>query len=127
MVDSLGFTRAQLTQGFLVGFVVAGILFGLLAGVLIDRWGPRQVMRIGIWCVGLPLILMGSMTRLWQCIVEVFGFVLTGPIPNQVLISNWFRLKRGRAMGSAYLGLGVGGAVAPLLINGLVQNFGSRY
>jgi sugar phosphate permease len=131
MVDSLGFTRAQLTQGFLVGFVVAGILFGLLAGILIDRRGPRQVMGIGIWCVGLPLILMGSMTRLWQyylfCIVEVFGFVLTGPIPNQVLISNWFRLKRGRAMGSAYLGLGMGGAVAPLLINGLVQNFGWRH
>ena len=75
MVDSLGFTRAQLTQGFLVGFVVAGLLFGLLAGVLIDRLGSRQVIRIGIWCVGLPLIPMGSMTRLWQyyllCIMEV--------------------------------------------------------
>lgn len=131
MVDSLGFTRAQLTQGFLVGFVVAGILFGLLAGILIDRLGPHQVMRIGIWCVGLPLILMGSMTRLWQyyllCILEVIGFVLTGPIPNQVLISNWFRLKRGRAMSTAYLGLGMGGAISPLLINSLIQNFGWRH
>lgn len=131
IVDSLGFTRAQLTQGFLVGFVVAAILFGLLAGILIDRQGPRQVMRIGIWCVGAPLILMGSMTRLWHyylcCIVEVFGFVLTGPIPNQVLISNWFQLKRGRAMGIAYLGLGIGGAVAPVLINSLIRNFGWRH
>ena len=131
LVDSLGFTRAQLTQGFLVGFVVAGLLFGLLAGVLIDLLGPRQVMRIGVWCVGLPLILMGSITRLWQyyllCIVEVFGYVLTGPIPNQVLISNWFRLKRGRAMGSAYLGLGLGGAVSPILINSLIQAFGWRH
>ena len=131
MVDSLGFTRAQLTQGFLVGFVVAGLLFGLLAGVLIDRLGSRQVIRIGIWCVGLPLIGMGSMTCLWQyyllCIIEVVGYVLTGPIPNQVLISNWFRLKRGRAMGGAYLGLGVGGAISPLLINGLIQSFGWRH
>jgi MFS family permease len=131
LVDSLGFTRAQLTQGFLLGFVVAGILFGLLAGVLIDRLGPRQVIRVGIWCVGLPLILMGSMTRLWHyyllCIAEVFGYVLTGPIPNQVLISNWFRAKRGRAMGTAYLGLGAGGAVSPLLINSLIQSFGWRH
>ena len=130
MVDSLGFTRAQLTQGFLVGFVVAALLFGILAGVLIDRLGSRQVIRIGIWCVGLPLILMGSMTRLWQyyllCIMEVVGYVLTGPIPNQVLISNWFRVKRGRAMGGAYLGLGLGGAISPLLINGLIQSFGWR-
>ena len=99
IVSSLGFTRAQLTQGFLVGFVAAGLLFGLLAGVLIDSLGPRQVIRVGIWCVGVPLILMGSMTRLWHyyvlCIAEVVGYVLTGPIPNQVLISNWFRLKRG--------------------------------
>lgn len=131
MVGTLGFSRAQLTQGFLLGFVVAGLLFGLLAGVLIDRLGPRQVIRVGIWCVGLPLILMGHMTRLWQyyflCIAEVFGYVLTGPIPNQVLISNWFRLKRGRAMGAAYLGLGVGGAVSPLLINSLIQGFGWRH
>jgi MFS family permease len=130
MVSALGFTRAQLTQGFLFGFVVVGLLFGLLAGVLIDRLGPRQVIRVGIWCVGLPLILMGHMTRLWQyyflCIGEVFGYVLTGPIPNQVLISNWFRLKRGRAMGIAYLGLGAGGAVSPLLINSLIQGFGWR-
>ena len=131
MVDSLGFTRSQLTQGFLLGFVFAGLLFGLFAGALIDRLGSRQVIRIGIWCVGVPLILMGSMTRLWQyyllCIAEVFGYVLTGPIPNQVLISSWFRVKRGRAMGAAYLGLGVGGAISPLLINGLIANFGWRH
>jgi MFS family permease len=131
MVDSLGFTRAELTQGFLLGFVVAALLFGILAGVLIDRLGSRRVILIGIWCVGLPLILMGSMTRLWQyyllCIMEVVGYVLTGPIPNQVLISNWFRVKRGRAMGGAYLGLGLGGAISPLLINRLIQSFGWRH
>jgi MFS family permease len=131
MVDSLGFTRSQLTQGFLIGFVVAALLFGILAGVLIDRWGARRVIRIGIWFVGLSLILMGSMTRLWHyyvlCVTEVIGYVLTGPIPNQVLISKWFRVRRGRAMGYAYLGLGLGGAISPLLINALIQSFGWRH
>jgi MFS family permease len=131
MVDSLGFTRSQLTQGFLIGFVVAALLFGILAGVLIDRWGARRVIRIGIWFVGISLILMGSMTRLWQyyvlCVTEVIGYVLTGPIPNQVLISNWFQIRRGRAMGYAYLGLGLGGAISPLLINALIQSFGWRH
>src|SRR5256885_330692 len=32
-VESLGFTRAQVTQGFLLGFLVAGLPFGFLAGV----------------------------------------------------------------------------------------------
>jgi MFS family permease len=130
LVTSLGFTRGQLTQGFLFGFVFAGLFFGLLAGVLIDRLGPRRVIRFGIAFVGLSLVFMGSMTRLWQyyvlCFTEVVGYVLTGPIPNQVLVSNWFRLKRGRAMGCAYLGLGLGGAVSAPLINALVEHFGWR-
>ena len=130
LIESLGFTRAQLTQGFLIGFVVSALLLGILAGVLIDRFGARSVIRVGIGFVGLSLILMGSMTHLWEyytlCITEVIGYVLTGPIPNQVLISNWFSAMRGRAMGYAYLGLGVGGAVSPLLISVLIHGLGWR-
>jgi MFS family permease len=130
LVESLGFTRAQLTQGFLIGFAVSALLLGILAGVLIDRFGTRSVIRVGIAFVGLSLILMGSMAHLWQyyalCIAEVVGYVLAGPIPNQVLISNWFCTRRGRAMGYAYLGLGVGGAVSPLLISGLIHGLGWR-
>jgi MFS family permease len=130
LVDSLGFTRAQVTQGFLYGFVVVGLALGFLAGVLIDRLGPRRVILVGIGFVGLSLVLMGRMTQLWQyyvlCMTEVIGYVLAGPIPNQVLIANWFRAKRGRAMGYAYLGLGLGGAISPLWIGWLIESFGWR-
>jgi MFS family permease len=51
---------------------------------------------------------------------------LSGPIPNQVLIANWFRKVRGRAMGYAYLGLGLGGAVSPVVVHWLVTDFGWR-
>jgi len=127
LTSSLGFTRAQAMQGFLIGFVGVALCFGLVAGILIDRLGARQVIRVGIWFVGLSLILMGRMSRLWQyyglCVTEVIGYTLAGPIPNQVLISNWFQAKRGRAMGYAYLGLGLGGATAPLLVNTLIERF----
>ena len=130
LVESLGFTRAQVTQGFLYGFAIVGLALGFLAGVMIDRLGPRRVILLGIGFVGLSLVFMGRMTHLWQyyllCITEVIGYVLTGPIPNQVLISNWFRAKRGRAMGYAYLGLGLGGAVSPLAIGWLISNLGWR-
>jgi len=130
LVESLGFTRAQVTQGFLYGFVVVGLALGFLAGALIDRFGPRQVIRLGIGFVGLSLVLMAWISSLWQyyalCIAQVVGYVLAGPIPNQVLIANWFRARRGRAMGVAYLGLGTGGAIAPLLIGELIGRFGWR-
>jgi MFS family permease len=131
MMQSLGFTRAQLTTGFLLGFVAGALPFGLLAGSLIDRLGARSVIWTGVWLVGLSMILMGSMTRLWQfyllCVIEVIGYTLAGPIPNQVLIANWFQRKRGRAMGYAYLGLGVGGAISPLAIDKLIQSLGWRH
>jgi len=37
--------------------------------------------------------------------MEVLGYVFAGPIANQVLVARWFRVRRGRAMGYAYLGL----------------------
>ena len=131
LVESLGFTRAQVTQGFLLGFLFAGLPFGLLAGAVIDRIGARWVILSGAGLIGVSLLLMGSMTKLWHyellCIMEVLGYVLAGPIANQVLVARWFRVRRGRAMGYAYLGLGMGGVISPLLVNFLMRSFGWRH
>jgi MFS family permease len=130
-VDSLGFTRSQVTQGFLLGFLVAGLPSGFLAGALIDRLGARWVILTGVGLIGVSLLLMGWMTQFWHyevlCVFEVLGYVLAGPIANQVLISRWFQARRGRAMGYAYLGLGLGGVAAPILINWLTASFGWRH
>ena len=131
LIESLRFTRAQLSTGFLLGFAFVALPVGILAGTLIDRLGAQKVISVGIWLVGLSLVLMGSMTRLWEfyllCTMAAVGYVLSGPIPNQVLVANWFRVKRGRAMGYAYLGLGLGGAVSPLVIQPLIQAWGWRH
>ena len=129
LVDSLHFTRSQVAQGLFLGFVIVAPAFGFM-GALIDRIGARRVLRVGILLVALPLVLMGGMTRLWEyyvlCIVEVVGYVLAGPISNQVLVANWFQAKRGRAMGYAYLGLGLGGVAAPVLAAYLIGGVGWR-
>jgi MFS family permease len=130
-VVALGFTRAQVTQGFLVGFLLVGLPFGFWAGSLIDRVGARWVILPGIAFIGLPLIAAGSITHLWQyevlCVAEVIGYTLAGPIANQVLITQWFRLRRGRAMGYAYLGLGLSGVVFPLAASSLIRAYGWRH
>jgi len=130
-VESLHFTRAQVTQGFLLGFLLAGLPFGFLAGAAIDRIGARLVILSGVGLVGTSLLLMGSMTKFWHyellCVMEVVGYVLAGPIANQVLVAQWFRVRRGRAMGYAYLGLGLGGVISPMLVNSLMRHFGWRH
>jgi MFS family permease len=130
-VESLGFTRAQVTQGFFLGFLFAGLPCGLLAGWLIDKVGAQPVILGGVVMAGASLVLMGFITRFWQfevlCITEVIGYVFAGPIGNQVLIARWFDRRRGQAMGYAYLGLGFGGVVASMLVNYLATNFGWRH
>jgi MFS family permease len=130
LIESLGFSRQQATAGIFYGFVVMAPLFGLLAGVLIDRAGARAVILCGVGFVGFSLVFMGMMGSVRQyyllCITEVVGYVLAGPIPNQVLIANWFQARRGRAMGYAYLGLGLGGALSPVLIHALIEKLGWR-
>jgi len=130
-VESLGFSRAQVTQGFFLGFLIIGLPFGLLAGAVIDRVGARWVIVTGAGIVGISLLLMAKMTKLWHyeglCALEVLGYVFAGPIANQVLVSRWLCARRGRAMGFAYLGLGSGGVVAPLLVNYLIRTYGWRH
>ncbi|HET6218680.1 MAG TPA: MFS transporter [Acidobacteriaceae bacterium] len=127
----LGFARGQVTQGFLLGFLFLGLPCGVLTGAFIDRIGARRVILSGIGLIGVPLILMGQMHKLWQyevlCLLEVVGYTLSGPISNQVLVSRWFHMRRGRAMGYAYLGLGLGGVVAPPVMNLLILHFGWRH
>ena len=130
LIDSLHFSRQQANTGMFLGFAGVAPLLGLLVGALIDRLGARLAILLGTGFVGASLFLMGSIHSLRQfyllCFTEVVGYVLAGPIPNQVLIANWFRVMRGRAMGYAYLGLGFGGTVSPLLAHWLIETFGWR-
>jgi sugar phosphate permease len=87
-------------------------------------------MMAGIVMAGGALIGLGASTAVWTFYVFYFfnalGYVCGGPLPNQVLLSQWFDRARGKAMGIAYLGIGIGGALVPLLANRLTQQFGWR-
>jgi sugar phosphate permease len=129
-VKDLGWTRQQVTSGNAYSKLVVGPLFGFLAGLLIDKVGPRRVMIAGILIAGGALIGLGAVTTLAAFYTFYFlnavGYVAGGPLPNQVLLSRWFDAARGKAMGIAYLGIGVGGAIVPLLAHALVQSMGWR-
>ena len=84
-----------------------------MAGWIIDRFGPRRLMMAGIVMAGVALIGLAHMTSLWMFylfyLLNALGYVCGGPLPNQVLLSRWFDKSRGKAMGFAYLGIGIGG------------------
>lgn len=127
MVREFGWSRTQVTSGNALSKLVVGPLFGFLAGWFVDKFGPRRLMLAGILMGGVALIGLGSMTALWMFylfyLFNALGYVCAGPLPNQVLLTRWFDKARGRAMGFAYLGIGLGGALVPLLSVWLVQTF----
>ena len=119
MVRDFGWSRAQVTSGNAISKLIVGPLFGFLAGWLVDRFGPRRLMIAGILMAGVALVGLGMIRTLAGFylfyVFNALGYVCGGPLPNQVLLSRWFTGGRGRAMGVAYLGIGIGGAVVPFL------------
>src|SRR5580765_2900638 len=130
MVKEFGWSRAQVTSGNALSKLLIGPLFGFMAGWIVDRFGPRRLMMAGILMAGIALIGLGAISALWMFyffyLLNALGYVCGGPLPNQVLLSRWFDRTRGKAMGVAYLGIGIGGALVPILAAWLTQHFGWR-
>jgi len=129
-IADFGWTRATITSGNAVGKVIVGPVFGFIAGWFIDKFGPRRLMLTGILMGGFALIGLSVMTTLWQFylfyLFNALGYLFGGPLPNQVMISRWFNKSRGRIMGIAYLGIGVGGMLVPQIAKALNTSFGWR-
>jgi MFS family permease len=131
MVRDFGWTRAQVTSGNAYSKLFIGPLFGFVAGYMIDKFGPRRMMMTGIVMAGGALIgfslMSGAFWMFYLCyLFNALGYVCGGPLPNQVLLSRWFDKSRGKAMGFAYVGIGLGGAIVPLLAAWLVSQIGWR-
>ena len=128
MVRDLGWTRREVTSGNAYSKLLIGPLFGFLAGWIVDRFGPKRLMIAGILMAGGALMGLGAVSTLTFFYVfylfNALGYVCGGPLPNQVLLSRWFDRNRGKAMGFAYLGIGVGGAAVPLIAHALTQAYG---
>lgn len=128
MSESHQWSHKVVTSGNLLGKLLVGPMFGFAAGWMIDRYGPRWMMIYGALMMAISLIGLGFSKSLpmfylfW--IFNAIGYVAGGPLPSQVLVSRWFDKNRGKAMGIAYLGIGTGGAFAPIISSKLVPEFG---
>jgi MFS family permease len=131
MVKEFSWSREQVTSGNAYSKLIVGPLFGFFAGWIVDKFGPRRLMMTGIVLAGGAVIGLSMMSgAFWMFFLfylfNALGYVCGGPLPNQVLLSRWFDKSRGKAMGFAYLGIGVGGALVPLLSHWLTGMLGWR-
>lgn len=91
MTQQFGWTRAQVTSGNALGKLAVGPIFGFFAGWIVDRYGAPRLILAGILMAGVALVGLGSISTLGMFylfyVFNALGYVLAGPIPNQVLLS----------------------------------------
>jgi len=128
MTREYGWARTIVTSGNALGKLIVAPLFGFFTGWLIDKYGPRRLMMAGVLMMGIALFGLSFSDSLplfyLFYLFNALGYLCGGPLPCQVLISRWFTKNRGKAMGIAYLGIGTGGALVPLIAAGLEKHYG---
>ncbi len=126
-VRDFGWSRVMVTSGSAFGRITVALL-GFGVGWLIDRFGPRRLILTGVIFGGIALMALSTMHAPWQfylfSLLAALGYICGGPLPNQVLTSRWFTRSRGKAMGIAYLGVGVGGMLVPQIAKWLNMRLG---
>ena len=111
------------------GFPMAALLTIWVGPTLIPRHSPKKLIIVGTGLTALAFLGFGSMKGailLYFALYFVYtvGYLFSGPIPHQILVSQWFRAKRGLAMGMIYVGVGLFGGLGAYLVRGLTDHFG---
>lgn len=128
MQDALKLTNTQtgeLQSWNLVGYLLTVVVAGILAA----RYGPRIVISVSLFVVGIAMIATGlfptfDAARVGRFLGGVGG--AGGNVPAMGLVSAWFGGKRrGLAAGAAVAGSSIGLIVTGQLIPGILSQYGA--
>ncbi len=121
---TFGWTKAQIT----LGFPLAALPTILIGPLVIHRFSPRKLILAGTALTFLAFLGFGTMGgNIWVYwglwLVYAAGYMFSGPIPHQAIVSQWFRKNRGKAMGLLYAGAGLIGSLGSFLVKPLTEFF----
>ena len=126
---SLGWARGEVMAGFTLFYLMVG-LASPVVGRFVDRYGARPVIPVGALMMGLGFVLVSRMSVLYLFYV---GYVIIGIgaaamslVPCSAVISNWFKRKRGTAVGLMAGGIGAGGVVMAPFVGYMLSHFDWR-
>ncbi|MQG51598.1 MAG: MFS transporter [SAR202 cluster bacterium] len=105
-------------------------LIGPLEGYLVDRFGPRTMMFIGLPIMSLGFFLISIAQNITVFIIcFLLGVVLGSSLglgnPISTSVANWWVKKRGRAFGILWLGTSLASIIVPL-VNMFIESYGWR-
>lgn len=125
----LGWGRGQIMVGFTLFWVMMGVASPLF-GRILDKHGARRAIPLGAVVMGLGFVVLSQVDGL---VLFYLGYVLVGtgaagigPVPSSAIVSNWFKKKRGTAVGITSAGIGAGGVVMAPIVGYLLEAYDWR-
>jgi cyanate permease len=126
----LGLSRAAASGAAGMGTMVGSLLAPFL-GLIVDKFGPKLAILVGVLITVVGLMLMGIVTSVlgfylvWGLLLGI-GVNLGLTIAIDKALANWFVKKIGLAMGSKFALIGLVGAMALPCVSWLVMKAGWR-
>jgi MFS family permease len=130
IVDEFGWERGVTAGAFSFGFVVSAVMSPLI-GRMMDRFGPRAVMELGVALMASGLLLAPLTTQPWHLYLTIgvlvgAGSICLGYSGQSLFLPNWFNRRRGLAMGLAFAGVGIGSVTLLPWVQHMIEQTGWR-
>ena len=129
VLSEFGWTRAMTSGAFSLSMVLHGLL-GIVTGGLTDRFGPRMVMTLCGFLLGLGYFLMSQTSTIWQLYLFYGVIVGTGMggafVPLTSTVARWFVKRRSMMTGIVLTGIGIGSLIAAPVAHWLVSMYDWR-
>jgi MFS family permease len=102
-----------------------------LIGRMMDRFGPRGVMELGVALMAAGMLLAPLTTQPWHLYLTIgvlvgAGSVCLGYSGQSLFLPNWFNRRRGLAMGLAFAGVGIGSVTLLPWVQLMIEQTGWR-
>lgn len=115
-----------------LGFPIAALLTVWVGPLIVPHFSPRKLIIAGTGLTAIAFFGFGAMNGSLAVYFLLYffytlGYIISGPIPHQILVSYWFQKKRGRAMGLVYVGVGLLGGLGSFFVRSVTEKYGFRF
>ena len=129
LIDYFGWSRTALAGAISLSRLETGFLAGV-EGFLVDKFGARRMVLIGIVLSSIGMILLSLVQSLLAfylvfVILITFGRSLSSMVAIDTTIANWFIRRRGTAFGLLRTAVAVG-AAGVIIVAWFIDQYGWR-
>ena len=126
LLNDFNWTRATISGALSLSWIMQGVL-SIVMGRLTDRFGPRVVLTICGFLIGLGYLLMSQVGTVWQLYLFhglIIGSGMGGSwVPIVSTVARWFVKRRNLITGIVLTGVSVGVLVAPPVASRLISAY----